>query len=271
MPAGKAAFLPLRLFTNLFAFAMRILVLPLLLFFAVLFAACDKSSDTPATPDFADVALVFEHTVNGQPLVYSSKQYVNAAGDSFSVELLRYYVTNAVLLREDGGEVALHNYDLIDPAKPASCQILTDSVPNGHYTGLRFFLGVDSVRNHTGLQDGDLDPVYGMTWNWSTGYIFFKHEGRFTNAQGEDQGLIFHLGTDKALTTINIPFPGGLHVESAARKVYFNFDLGRLYAQPNVIDFNEDNYRQSITAADRIWLANMKLNMPGAFAFGRVE
>ncbi len=247
------------------------LLLPLFLLFALFFSACDKTQEPAANPDFAGLSLVFEHTVNGQPLVYSAKQYVNAAGDSFSVELLRYYVTNAALLRADGTEWPLRNYDLIDPAKPASCQITADSVPNGHYSGLRFFLGVDSLRNHTGLQDGDLDPVYGMTWNWNTGYIFFKHEGRFTNAQGEDQGLIFHLGTDKALTTIEIPFPNGLHVDGADRKVFFNFDLGQLYAQPHVIDFNEDNYRQSITSADRIWLANMKENMPLAFGFLRVE
>ncbi|MBL7806054.1 MAG: hypothetical protein JNL02_20090 [Saprospiraceae bacterium] len=245
---------------------MRIIWLSLL--FLLSLNACDKS--TPL-PEAAQVSLVFENVVNGQPLTYSAKQYTNAAGDSYSVELLKYYVTNVVLLRADGAEFKLGNYDLIDAAKPATCEITAGQVPNGHYTGMRFLLGVDSLRNHTGLQDGDLDPVYGMLWNWNTGYIFFKHEGRFTNAQGEDQGLIFHFGSDIALTPVEISFPEGLHVEGVARKAFIRFDLAPLYATPHVIDFNLDNYRQSITADDRIWLANMKENMPGAFSFSRVE
>jgi len=110
-----------------------------------------------------------------------------------------------------------------------------------------------------------------MLWNWNTGYIFFKHEGRFTNAQGEDQGLIFHFGSDIALTPVEISFPEGLHVEGVARKAFIRFDLAPLYATPHVIDFNLDNYRQSITADDRIWLANMKETIPGAFSFSRLE
>lgn len=250
---------------------MRTVLLSLSAFCLSLLPACDKNAPEPPLPESATVTLAFNNLVNGQPLTYSSKQYQNAAGNTFSVELLKYYVTNAALLRADGSAFLLHNYDLIDAADPASCQITAAEVPNGDYVALRFFLGVDSARNHTGLQEGDLDPVHGMTWNWNTGYIFFKHEGRFTNAAGADQGLVLHFGTDLALTTVEVPLPGGLSVQGAARKVFLNFDLGKLYASPHTIDFNEDNFRQSITADDRIWLSHMKENFLGAFEVERIE
>jgi len=38
-----------------------------------------------------------------------------------------------------------------------------------NWKSLSFLLGVDTVRNHTGSQTGDLSPSKSMYWNWNTG------------------------------------------------------------------------------------------------------
>ena len=37
-------------------------------------------------------------------------------------------------------------------------------------------LGVDSLRNVTGVQTGALDPAMDMYWTWNTGYVMAKLE-----------------------------------------------------------------------------------------------
>lgn len=238
---------------------------------AGLILACDKTPPEILPPATTDVQLVFAQQVDGQPLVFGQKIYQNAAGNPYSVDLLKYYVTNVALVRADGTAHLVHNYDLLDAAVPASCRIDAPAVPNGDYVALRFLLGVDSTRNHTGAQDGDLDPVHGMTWNWNTGYIFFKHEGRYTTTAGADAGLVYHYGTDPAAVALEIPLTGGLSLAGTQRTVHLVFDLGRLYASPNALDFNVDHYRQSALAADRPWLNSLEENFPGAFRFERAE
>ena len=100
---------------------------------------------------------------------------------------------------------------------------------------MRFNLGIDSARNHTGAQDGDLDPMYNMIWTWSTGYLFMKHEGKFINTIGDTTDLQFHLGTDLAFSTINVPI--NMTVSGVDKTLNIEFDLNSMYDSP-AIDFN---------------------------------
>jgi hypothetical protein len=36
-------------------------------------------------------------------------------------------------------------------------------------TAIKFLLGVDSLKNVSGIQTGALDPAKGMFWTWNTG------------------------------------------------------------------------------------------------------
>ena len=105
--------------------------------------------------------------------------------------MLKYYVSNFTLVKADGSETNFKNYQLLDASEPSSLTFALDSVLNGEYTSVKFLIGVDSSRNHTGVQDGALDPVHGMIWSWNTGYIFFKHEGNFKDSTGTTRPLIY--------------------------------------------------------------------------------
>lgn len=232
------------------------------------FTQCKKNASVVVAPQ-ADVTIKFNNKVGGQSIEYGKYNYTNAAGNIYSINLLKYYITNVVLITDGNTEVKLNNYDLINAFEPAGFSTVEGvAIPNGTYKTMRFFLGVDQARNHNGAQDGDLDPAYNMIWSWFTGYIFLKHEGKFINSIGDTTDVQFHLGTDNALSTINIPID--LTVNGAARKMNIDFDLNKMYNSP-LIDFNNGSIRQSTDIGDLQWINDMIINSQDAFTFVNVE
>jgi hypothetical protein len=55
-------------------------------------------------------------------------------------------------------------------------------------------LGVDSIRNVSGIQTGALDPLHGMFWTWNSGYIMAKLEGVSESANTAGHSFTFHVG-----------------------------------------------------------------------------
>ncbi len=241
----------------------------LFLFGVLLFAGSCKQpvKPVPLSPT-GNVTINFLNQVNGAGIVQGVMSHTNTSGNIYSVDLLKYYISNTILVKDDGTEFKLNNYDLIDAFDANFSNVIAANVPNGHYTSMKFMMGVDSARNHTGAQDGDLDPAYNMIWTWSTGYIFFKHEGTFKNAADSNQVLQFHLGTDKGLSTMQIPI--ALTVEGNNRNMNIVFDLNKMYNSP-AIEFNADNFHMSSVASDDPWIANMVANTNDVFSFKNVE
>ncbi|MBK8557699.1 MAG: hypothetical protein IPL65_19005 [Lewinellaceae bacterium] len=174
---------------------------------ALLSTAACKKDNTVQGPAVAPLSFVFQNRVNQEPVELGVGSYTNANGNAFSFDMLKYYISNIVLVTDDGKEVALNNHSLIDAANLGSEQLQFDSIPKGHYTSMHFQLGIDSLHNHNLDQAGDLDPVNGMFWSWNTGYIFLKHEGTYRNANNEWDQLLFHYGTDGALTAVELALP----------------------------------------------------------------
>ncbi len=236
----------------------------------------DDGTTTPTTPTtpsvdpYGKIAVTFTNEVDGQALNTSGSWYTNPNGNPYNFSLLKYYVTNFTLVKEDGSEKNFKTYKLIDGADAASGKFTLDSVANGNYTAVKFYLGVDSARNHTGAQDGDLDPIHGMIWTWNTGYIFFKHEGQYKDASGIAKSLLLHLGTDAALSSVTVPVTK-FEVKGNTRSLFLKLNLNSMYASPNAIDFNVDNSRMSTASGDRPWIANMKANAADAFLFDKVQ
>lgn len=243
---------------------------------ALIVSSCKKSEDAPQKIDdpiyapYGKLQVRFANEVDGQPVSLGAIANTNAAGNKYSVDLLKYYVTNFTLVKEDGTEKNFKNYNLIDASDSASTHFTLDSVINGAYTSVKFYIGVDADRNHTGAQEGALDPINGMIWTWNTGYIFFKHEGNFKDSTGATKSLLFHLGTDRGLSTITVPV-SKFEVKGNAKTLYLKFNLNKLYAAPNKIDFNYDNSHMSTDRNDAFWISAMTGNMPNAFLFDKVQ
>ncbi|MFC7670545.1 MbnP family protein [Hymenobacter humi] len=141
--------------------------------------SCESKQDGPAPAGAGPVDIEFENVVGSAPLqLNNSTPYTTPAGDQFTVATLRYYISNIKLKKADGTEyVQPESYYLIDQERLASQRFTIANVPAGTYTGLTFTLGVDAARNVAGAQTGALAPS-DMFWDWTSGYIFTKLEGR---------------------------------------------------------------------------------------------
>jgi hypothetical protein len=238
------------------------------LLFSVLFSSCKKSENGVAP--YGKLKVVFSNEIDGQPIALGPLNYTNAAGNKYSVDLLKYYVSNVTLVKADASEKNFHNYVLIDASDSSSLSFTLDSVATGDYTSVKFSLGIDYEHNHTGNQEGALDPVHGMLWSWSTGYIFFKHEGNYKDSTGTNRPLTFHYATDNALTPITVPITK-LEIAGNTRKLFLKFNLNSAYTTPGTIDFVQDNIHMSSGANDFFWLQSMKLNFADAFSYDKAE
>jgi hypothetical protein len=227
--------------------------------------ACKKQSASTEGP----LTIQFQNSCQNQPIIYGQYNYTNAAGNRYAIKLLKYFVTNVVLVKDDNSEVALKNYDLMDAFNTNSFSTIENAaVPYGNYTKMRFYMGVDKDRNHSGAQDGDLDPIHNMIWTWATGYLFMKHEGTFINTNGDTVAMEFHLGTDPALPNVEIPI--SLNMQEGVKRMNIGFDLNKMYNNP-IIDFNTQAIRHSTSATDATWITQMKDNTNDAFTFINVE
>lgn len=230
----------------------------LLITISIISFACKKKSKD------GNVSIVFKNTVDGQPIEKDKLIYTNIAGNKYSVSLLKYFVTNVVLVQEDGTEYKLNNYDLIDEFdKEMFSKIEAGNIPGAHYTKLKFYVGVDKLRNHEGAQDGDLDPLYNMIWSWNTGYIFLKHEGQIITPIGDTAVMQYHIATDDALRQIEVPID--MTVKGSDMLLNIQFDLNKIYNAPE-IDINEKLIMHS-GANDRNIMNAVADNFNDAFTF----
>jgi hypothetical protein len=240
------------------------------LFCLILLGSCKKDDDAiviesepPAITGIASIHV--ENKVGNDVLRTGLMCYQNASGDSFQVDLLKYYIGRFEWLRADGTSYKTDNYQLINASNLPSLDFQLANIPNGTYTGVRFNLGVDSISNHTFTNYDALDASSGMIWSWNTGYIFFKHEGRFVDSLNATKPLLFHYGTDRGFTQIQLPLDN-LVINANTRNLQLTFDLGALYREPTPIDFNSWNNNQSLTTQEYPWIDAMRYNFGSSFS-----
>lgn len=217
---------------------------------AVVLGSCKKDpveeAPAPTTPTdtVGSLKIEFENMVDTNALVFNTEEYVNASGDTFTVSKFKYYITNVVLTKSDGSTfVESNSYHLVDEDVASSKVITLSNVPFGTYTGITFLLGVDSLRNVSGAQTGELDPAKGMFWSWSSGYIMLKMEGTAANSNATNHALTFHVGgfsgVNSAIRSINPSFNGATATVSSTvtPEIHIKTDLMEMFKSPNTINF----------------------------------
>ncbi len=165
------------------------------------------------------------------------KTYRTSGGAEYSVDLLKFYVSNVQLVKADGSSQAVAGLSLTSfeglnaggminhsgatantsmagkmleggqmfNAKTTTGEtIFSISAPAAEYKGIRFEIGVPKDLNH---RDASTIPMplgleSGMFWAWNPGYIFFRLEGKTTVA-GKSQPWLLHMGTDNWRLNIN--------------------------------------------------------------------
>ncbi|MBK9284228.1 MAG: hypothetical protein IPM51_07880 [Sphingobacteriaceae bacterium] len=248
------------------------------LLFSILIAlaltACQKDPIEPgpepqSAPNKGKLIIEVELKAGTEPLIFDTKDYVNANLDSFKITLVKYYLSNLLLTKSDNSTYYLSNeYYLIDH-KAGSNKITLYSIPEASYKGISFFIGVDSLRNVSGAQDGALAASNGMFWDWNSGYIFAKMEGSSPKSTAANKLLRFHIGgfsgINKAIQTVTIPFTSSTAdvTASVTPVVKLSVDILKWFTGNNNTNFATTNVIH-MPGADAV---NMSANYTAMFTF----
>jgi hypothetical protein len=144
------------------------------------------------------IIIQFIPEVDGKPLVLKSQTYINANGDSFNVDVFKFYISNLEILTPHSGYGEKDSYHLIDASDSSTLWIEIKDITLPSISGIQFMVGTDSGVNTSGAMGGDLDPAKGMYWAWNSGFINAKLEGRSTACKTVHHSFEFHIGGYKA-------------------------------------------------------------------------
>jgi hypothetical protein len=218
--------------------------------------SCGDDSETTT----GKMEIEFDNVAGEQDLVLNTtdEPYTNAAGESYRVTTLRYYISNIKLKRSDGtvyedplASDGSTGYYLIDESDAASQTISLQNIPEGDYTEVTFTIGVDAAKVAEGAQTGPLDPGAGMFWSWDSGYIFVKLEGTSSYSSDPDHYILYHVGGYKdPNNNIKIKTCGMGSEPARVRgdhtpKVHIIADIQAFFAAPNEISFAGSPVRHS--------------------------
>jgi len=222
---------------------LNILLLATFSLCAVIFTGCKDDDDNPTPEVGAKFSIELEHLAGTQQFHFDSI-YTTANGDAFTADMFKYYVSNIRLIRSDNTEYNIpQTYFLVNHADEDSRLLSMDSLGNGTFKGIKFLLGVDSLHNVSGAQEGALDPNNGMFWTWNTGYIFLKMEGTSPAIPGASQDFAFHVGGFSGQNVnyreISLDFDGDMLqlAPNTHPELHLVVDVLELFTNPTNIDF----------------------------------
>lgn len=241
---------------------------------ALLLFSCKKdeqpAAPKPATPEPAPVgtaslSIDFSNYA-GLTKVADGVGLTNNYGENYTVSKLEYYISNIVLVGENvGNYTQTESYHLIRNSHLAESRIQMNGIPAGRYKAIRFMFGVDSTRNVSGSQTGDLDPAYGMFWTWSTGYIMFKLEGTAPASTLAGDIIEYHLGgykgPNKVQRTIELSLQASpleladgknpvLNIKTDINTIFDSPNDMRISLYPNIVSSGNNARRMGENCAD---------------------
>ncbi len=231
------------------------------IFLLIAFTACKEETIDIDKPigKLASVQLVFDNVVGADDLVLDSQSYINDFEEEFTVKKFNYFISNIEFKLVNGTYVKIpqdSSYFLIKEIDAFSHTANINLLPEGEYVGIRYILGVDSLRSTMPkeMQTGVLDQggyAADMYWVWNQGYIFLKLEAYEYQPKGGSSNVpyVYHIGgfggyntpTINNIRTIQLDFPEVLQASSSQkRKIKIKTDLLKVITGPNPIKFADN-------------------------------
>ena len=208
--------------------------------------------------EYGKLAIQIEHFANGQPLLFDSMMYVNAAGNSYEVSEIQWFVSDVALIGKDGSTVNIDDENFahyVDTDIPQSLQWEIDqAIPAGEYTAIRMTFGIKGEKNRPNMFT-DL-PESNMVWPMHMGgdqggYHYMKLNGFWENTANERQPFNFHLGVGQQRNSndeitgfiqnwfeVEIPASAFILEKNKLTIIGIRMNVEKWWDSPNVYDHN---------------------------------
>lgn len=208
----------------------------LLLGLAVIWGSCKKEV---VMPTLGSINFSIAYSIDGNALEINNVKYTNQAGNNYSVTKLNYYISGVVLTKSDGSLFKSKKVFYQDAANASSNKFTIDSIPVGKYTGITFYLGLDSLNNMSGKLPVNADNTGMLTNDAQYGaYHFLKLEGNYLDTGLVSHEYKMHLVKNKNLVKCSLPYAVDLKYKNQSCK--FEMNIGELFKNPQTIDLNTD-------------------------------
>ena len=215
------------------------------LFNLMLFSACDKDECS-----HAQLNLSFSTNINQDQLVLNDVLYDDYMERKYRVELLKFYLSNCFMEKQDGTLIPIVDVALVDYASATPLSIDLD-VETGNYINLHFAIGLDSLMNASDPVDFDsshpLSIANNTYWSWASKYKFFMLEGR-VDSQSDgipDATFSYHSGFNSLYREITLPL-NDFNISSDGAAVLLELNLESvLNGEAGVIDFVSEPFSHS--------------------------
>lgn len=200
-----------------------------------LFLACSSDESN----EVGTLKINFINIVNDDNLELQTN-YTKNGGETFSVEELKYIISNIVLIDNNGNEFVYpqeDSYFLINQEVIQSQGVTLQNVNAKSYSGIRFGIGVDQSNYPLNGVDNFVPTAEenNMLWSWSAGYIFMRMEGTYSSPQTDDGTFRYHIGSHGEnldnYREVSLDFIQPLAVSgSQTPEVNINFDVLKLFS-----------------------------------------
>jgi hypothetical protein len=191
-----------------------------------------------------NLSLSFTHTVDGNALETDQMIYSNTVGQNYSVQTLRYLLSDITLHSANGTSTLLDEVHFITISDPSTFNLDIQDLNSANYTAISFTMGLDSLKNIT---DNYLNESFFPSFAWPNfmggGYHYMQLEGDYTTAF---QGYATHTGgTDGLDFSFTKNFPIALNIASTNTTVIINMEINNWYSNPNTISLTADGIMEN--------------------------
>lgn len=206
-----------------------------------LFSCTNNPDDVNMRPATANIEFTFSHYVGSQPLQFNSIAYTNAFGNPYSVETLKYFISDITLHQPDGGLIFFDEEHYVD-GQDATTLVFNPgiSIPKGDYVMISFVFGLNEEKNVSGAYPNP--PESNMEWPpaMGPGYHYMKLEGKF-DSTGVVKNYQAHTGaTNGNQNYIQVSLPNsGFNLSGSTVSIDIKMNINNWWVSPNTIDLND--------------------------------
>jgi hypothetical protein len=201
------------------------------IFIGIVIMSCSKEKEVPEDNQ-AKLIFSFDHTINGNPVIFDSLMYENDAGNPFLVNEIQYFVSD-VRLYSGAGDVkliddwkAIHYVDT-DIPYTQSWEVY-DPIDPGQYDSISFTFGISADKNMSFMYVNP--PEKDMFWPefLGGGYHYMKLNGKWL-PEGQlvqTAPFDFHLGIGQVYYSYPDSITGFIHNNFDVSLPGSAFDIG---------------------------------------------
>lgn len=226
---------------KVFAFLM----LTVILFSCKLGDDADVNEIQGFSPNFK-----FTFNFNGEAITFSDFndiEYTNENGEQISISRMRYLVSGITFIDTNDNEFPISGFNLVDLETAESLEVFAQALLEiKEYKAIKITFGFNEGANADNYPDLNV-----ANWNWPDnlggGYHIMQYEGKYLDANDEEQFYALHMGTRKVsdgvfeanhiTKTLNF----NSTVLDGTKTIEIKMNIAEWFKNPNVWDLNVYN------------------------------